>query len=272
VGITEDGTVGRLRVGAVGRDPIAVDGWAGPDLDDLLRLGRGWLVLLPLSCMSQQQVKPLGPPAETICGARTGTVGLAETAVPAGSSGGPMPDYDAAMPFEDSLPLVAACLLVGIFMSVIWTRRQTIWLLASAAVLVVAGIGAFVADQLVVTDREYLQDFFPRLAFAAERQDVATIMAALDPELRPLRDSAEQVLKHVRPKEVVITKLQVAVEHATQPPKATAAMIVRVTGEVMEKGSQATVLVAVKVLLHKKSGDWLIRDAEVEQAKPGENL
>ena len=183
-----------------------------------------------------------------------------------------MPDYDAAMPFEDSLPLAATCLLGGIFTFVIWTRRQTTCLLASAALLVVAGTGIFVADRLVVTDREYLQELFPRLARAAEKQDVATIMAALDPELRPLRDSAEQVLKRVRPKEVVITKLQVAVDPATQPPKATAVMIVRVTGEVIEKGSQATVLVAVRVLLHKSGGQWLIRDAEVEQAKPGQDL
>ena len=183
-----------------------------------------------------------------------------------------MPDYDRAMPFEDSLPLVAACLLAGIFAFVIWARRQTTWLLASAAVLVVAGTGAFVADRLVVTDREYLQDLFPRLACAAEKQDVATIMAALDPELRPLRDSAEQVLKRVRPKEIVITKIQVTVDPATQPPKARAAMIVRVTGEVIEKGSQGTVLAGVKVLLHKKGGEWLIRDAEVEQVKPGQDL
>jgi hypothetical protein len=85
---------------------------------------------------------------------------------------------------------------------------------------------------------------------AARRNDL--IMAALDPELRPLRDSAEQVLKRVRPKEVVITKLQVTVDPATQPPKATAVMIVRVTGEVIEKGSQGTLLAGVKVLLHKK--------------------
>jgi hypothetical protein len=173
------------------------------------------------------------------------------------------------MPYEESLPLVAACLLGGIFTLIIWTRRQAAWLLTTVVTLVIAGVGAFVADRLVVTDREYIQELFPRLARAAEKQDVAMIMAALDPELRPLRDSAEQVLKRVRPKEVVITKLQVAVGSGAQ---ATAAMIVRVTGEVIEKGSQATVLAGVKVLLHKKGSEWLIRDAEVEEAKPGQNL
>lgn len=77
---------------------------------------------------------------------------LAGLAVPAGSGGGRVPDHHAVMPFEDSLQLVAACLLGGIFTFVIWTRRQTTWLLKSAVVLVVAGTGAFVADRRVVTD------------------------------------------------------------------------------------------------------------------------
>ncbi len=38
-GLTEDGTVGRLRLGTVGRDPCAADCRAGADLDDFLRLG-----------------------------------------------------------------------------------------------------------------------------------------------------------------------------------------------------------------------------------------
>ena len=176
------------------------------------------------------------------------------------------------MPFEDSLPFVIACLVGAAITGFIWLRSQSRWSLAAAVVLVLAGVGAFLADQLVVTDREYLQTLFPRLAIAAEKQDVAMIMAALDPELRPLRDSAEQVLKRVRPKEVVITRLDVSVDPAKRPLQATAAMIVRVTGEVIEKGSQGTVLAGVKVLLHKKGGDWLIRDAEVEQAKPGQDL
>jgi hypothetical protein len=174
-------------------------------------------------------------------------------------------------PFEFSLPFVIACLIGALVTGAVWVNSKSRWSFATTVVLVLAGVGAFVADQLVVTDREYLQTLFPRLAIAAEKQDVATIMAALDPELRPLRDSAEQVLKRVRPKEVVITKLQVAVDPATQPPKATTAMIVRVTGEVIEKGSQGTVVAGVKVLLHKKGGEWLIRDAEVEQAKPGQD-
>ena len=136
--------------------------------------------------------------------------------------------------------------------------------------LAMLGTGSLVADVLVETDREYLLALFPRLALAAEKQDAATIMAALDPDLHPLRDEAEWVLKQVRPTEVVITKCEVAVEHGKKPPEAVANLIVRVTGNVIDKGTPGTVLAGVKVLLHKKDGKWLVKDAEGEQVRPGQ--
>lgn len=174
------------------------------------------------------------------------------------------------MPFESSLPLVIGCLLGAVMAFFIWLRAQTRGVLALAALLAIAGIGAFVADSLVVTDREYLLALFPRLASAAEKQDVATIMAAVDPDLRPLRDEAERVLKLVRPTEVVITGIEVAVDPVEKPPKAVANLIVRVTGNVIDKNTPGTVLVGVKVLLHKKGGQWLVKDAEAEQVRPGQ--
>lgn len=175
------------------------------------------------------------------------------------------------MPFESSLPLVLACLLGAVIGFFVWLRVQARWLLALSTLLAVAGGGAFVADSLVVTDREYLLALFPRLARAAERQDVATIMAALDPDLRPLREEAEKVLKQVRPTEVAITSVDVVVQPAKKPPEAVANMIVRVTGNVIDKATPGTVLAGVKVLLHKKNGQWLVKDAEGEPVRPGKN-
>ena len=143
-------------------------------------------------------------------------------------------------------------------------------MLAVSALLAAAGVGAFVADSLVETDREYLLALFPRLARAAEKQEVSTIMAALDPELRPLREEAEKLLKQVKPTEVAITSVDVAVEPAKKPPEAVANLIVRVTGNVIDKGTPGTVLAGVKVLLHKKNGQWLVKDAEGEPIRPGQ--
>jgi len=175
------------------------------------------------------------------------------------------------MPFEFSLPLVIFCLVGAVGVLFIWLRVQSRGLLAVAVLLGVAGVGAFLADSLVATDREYLLELFPRLARAAERQDVATIIAALDPDLRPLREEAEKVLKQVKPTEVAITSVDVAVDAAKKPPEAVANLIVRVTGNVIDKGTPGTVLAGVRVLLHEKDGQWLVKDAEGEPVRPGKN-
>jgi len=173
------------------------------------------------------------------------------------------------MPFENSLPLVVACLALAGVALIAWTKTLSRPWLIIALVTATAGIATIIADRLVETDREHLQALFPRLATAAERGDINTILAALDPELRPLRADAEKVLRQVKPSEVVITKLDVMVDSKKSPPAATGDMIVRVTGNVVDKATPGTTIVGLKVWMAKKAGSWLIQDAAVEPVKPG---
>jgi hypothetical protein len=124
-------------------------------------------------------------------------------------------------------------------------------------------------DRLVETDSEHIQALFPRLAAAAERQDIDTILASLDPEVRPLRADAERVLNAVRPTEVTITNLDINVDSKKSPPAATADMIVRVSGNVVGDGTSGTVLVGLRVSLVKKGETWLVTDADVEPRRSG---
>lgn len=173
------------------------------------------------------------------------------------------------MPFESSLPLVIACLLGSGGLLLVWLRVQARWLPTAAILLVVAGVAAFLADQLVETDGECLRGLFPRLAAAAERRDTETIFAALDPDLRPLRGEAERALAQVQPTEVVITNLELEVDSRATPPRAEANLVVRVTGNVIDSHTPGTILVGARVPLLKKDGRWLIQDADVEPVRPG---
>ena len=174
------------------------------------------------------------------------------------------------MPFESSLPLVVASVLCGLIAASIWTRNQTMPLLAISVMCFLAALGFWITDRLVVTDREYLEDLFPRFAQAAEQQDIPTILAAVDPELHPLRQEAEQVLKRVKPTRILITYLDVAVDAAKSPPQATADVVVRVAGNTIEAGMPGDILAEFRVLLHKKDGAWLIRDVEGDRARLGQ--
>jgi hypothetical protein len=165
---------------------------------------------------------------------------------------------------------VVICLLGSVAGAFLWLRVQARWLLAGAILLAVSGVTALVLDAVVVTDREQLLALFPRLAAAAERRDVATIMAALDPDLQPLRDEAERALRQVQPTEVAITNIELALDPAAHPPRAVADLVMKVAGNVIDKTNPGTILVGARVLLLKKGGQWLIQDADVEPVRPGQ--
>jgi hypothetical protein len=166
------------------------------------------------------------------------------------------------MPFESPLPLVLLSLAVAGVSLYQWLATTARSWLVIAFLAACTALATFVADRLVETDREHLQALFPRLAAAAERQDVETILASLDPELHPLRADAESVIKQVRPTEVTVTKLEVTLD---SPEAATVDMIARVTGNVIDERTPGTTLVGLRVSMMKKGGRWLVMDAEFQE-------
>jgi len=180
--------------------------------------------------------------------------------------------YAERMPFESSLPLVVACVVGCLIAVYLWTHTQTLWPLGAAGLFLVAALGLFIADRLVMTDREDLLELFPRLARAAEQQDIPTILAAVDPDLHPLRQEAERILKRVKPTQILITFLEVTLDAAQDPPQATADVVVRVAGNVIDTGMPGDMLAEFRALLHKKDGTWLIRDVEADRTRLGQLL
>ncbi len=173
------------------------------------------------------------------------------------------------MPFESSTPLVVACALCGVVAIYWWMRTQMLWLAGLAGLVLVTALGLFVADRLVITDREYLEALFPRLAVAAEQRDISAILAHVDPDLTPLRREAEQILEQVKPTQILITFLEVTVDDAQNPPRATADVVVRVAGNVIDAAGPGNILAEFRVFLNKKDGLWLIRDVETDRARLG---
>lgn len=168
----------------------------------------------------------------------------------------------AVMPYDSSLPIIVANLALAAIALVAWLKTRAGPWLVIAFITLSASLGAFIADRLVETDREYIEALFPRLATAAERQDIDTILASLDPELRPLRADAERVLKEAQPTEVLITKLEATL---ASPEAATVDMIVRVTGNVIDGRTPGTTIAALRVSMAKKNGRWLVTDAELQE-------
>lgn len=176
----------------------------------------------------------------------------------------------AGPPFESSLPIAIACAVAAGIAAFIWTKAGTRPWLVLAGLALAAGVAAVVADRLVVTDREELEALLPRLAAAAEREDVDTILAAIDPAARDVREEARRVMSQVKPTEVRITRLKIEVDDGKQPREAKAALIVRVMGTLLEPGGgQSSGLAEVHLGLRKVQSTWLVIEAESDAARPG---
>ena len=170
------------------------------------------------------------------------------------------------MPYEDSLPLLVGCLAGGAMCAWLWrTVGQAVWMwLAIAAVC--AGVGFATIDYCTVTEREYLEILLPELAYAVQQKDLPTLLEAIAPEVRPVREQAERAVKHLKPTSVVITKLEITVDETAEPPAATAELFVRVSGTMV--GHEETMgIVAATVSLEKRDR-WLVTDCVVKSAEP----
>jgi curli biogenesis system outer membrane secretion channel CsgG len=170
------------------------------------------------------------------------------------------------MPFESSTPLIViglvAAVVVGWHGLATGSRRAV----TAAAVAALAATACFTADWAVVTDREQLQALFPRLATAAASQDLDTLLAAVAPEQRPLRDEVDKVVKQLQPADVEVTRT--VIEIAPDGKRATADLVVRLTGNLIDRGTRTTAIVAVHVSLEKRDGAWLVIDADEGKIRP----
>ena len=171
------------------------------------------------------------------------------------------------MPFESSMPLVVIGLVAAVAAGWYGLTTGSRGGLVTASFAALAAIACFVADRAVVTDREALEALFPRLAAAAAAQDIDILLAAVAPELRPLREQVATVLREVKPTNVEVTRT--VIEVAPDGKRATADLVVRLSGNVIDRGTRSTGVAAVLVALEKRGDRWLVVDAKESRVRPG---
>lgn len=173
------------------------------------------------------------------------------------------------MPFENTLPFVAALGVAAVGSLLWWLQARERWLAVVAIVAAGLAGGVQLADRLVETDREQLTALLHQLAAAAEAGDLPTILAAIDPDAAELRADAQRIISRYEPSEARITKLFIEVDATASPPTATADLIVRATGRADAGGTQASSLVGGMITLHKQGEQWLITSFEFRRLFEG---
>lgn len=175
------------------------------------------------------------------------------------------------MPFDDAWPWTIGCAAMAGVSVLLWSQAGQRGFLVTMAAALFVGVGCVLADWLVVTDREQIEQLFPRLARAAETGDTEAILAALDPSLSPLRSEAERALREFRPEEVRITRLDVTLKGPVEARLARAEMLIYTRGGESGVGGVSrplSALIDLTVDLRKAGDQFLITDFEADAARP----
>ena len=168
------------------------------------------------------------------------------------------------MPYEDTLPLLASFLLLTFVFIWMWrSSGQYKWVIV-ALLICAAGCGVATIDFFTQTDREQVEFLLPDLAKAVEKKDLPTLLAAIAPEIRPVQEQAEKAVLEIKPRRVLITRLDVDVLYGREFPTAVADLLVRVTGRMVGR-EEGVAIVSATVTLEKRN-QWLVTECIIKPA------
>jgi hypothetical protein len=169
---------------------------------------------------------------------------------------------------EDPLPtiILGVLLEIGLVALLLLTgQRQALY--GMAAVIVLAGLGLLV-ERWVVTDREAIEELFERGAQAVNAHDIPTVIAMIDPGDARLQATVRRALDQMPIKHVKITHLAIEVDSRSQPPTATAEVVVFADLD-NRKGnvSHDHAVQPAHVDLRKQGQQWFVAHVEAREAR-----
>ncbi len=122
---------------------------------------------------------------------------------------------------ESPWPATIVALVLLIVFGTIFVRTGRPIVLVAMALVVVALAGMVALEQVVVTDREEVEDTLHGIADDLEANDVPAVMASFAPHA-PRRSEAQRVLEDVTIRSASIGRdLEVRINKLTSPPTAT---------------------------------------------------
>ena len=168
------------------------------------------------------------------------------------------------MPYEDTLPLLASLLLLASVFIWIWRSSGQYQWVVVALLICAAGCGVATLDFFIQTDREQVELLLPELAKAVEKKDLETLLAAIAPEVRPVQEQAEKAVLEIKPRRVLITRLEVDLLYGQKFPTAVANLLVRVSGRMVGR-EEGVAIVSATVTLEKRN-QWLVTECIIKPA------
>jgi hypothetical protein len=171
--------------------------------------------------------------------------------------------------FENPLPiwsLGAVCLAIAVI--VFLAKRSLASILGVAGVIAVTAL-LLVLESIVVTPSEEVEQSLSDLMAAIEANDLAAVVAWIDPSAKSIRSEAETLMPQVKVRETGSTSVHVEVDESASPLKATSFFRGRIDGTHARSGGRVFYFDKVEIDWQKSGDSWQVIDYRAEfRGKP----
>lgn len=132
--------------------------------------------------------------------------------------------------FEDPTTLIVAGVLIEGLLAVVFVNTRQLKVAAFMAGVLALVLVGLAVEQLVVTDYERIEAALDGTARSLRANDVAGVLARIDPQAAGMRQTVEATLSRARVKDAKVKDLTVRFHRLTSPPTAEAEFIGNVKG------------------------------------------
>jgi hypothetical protein len=160
---------------------------------------------------------------------------------------------------ENALPIWMGGAVLLTLAVVIYLQLRTTAALIAILLVVLATVALLVAEHLIVTPREAVEETLYRLAAAIEADDLAGVLRFIEPTATEIRSDAETLMPLVDVERArIIGTPEVTVDESAQPATATVNCQALVDVTVKQNGMKGPYMDRVQIHFVRSNDDWLI--------------
>lgn len=161
---------------------------------------------------------------------------------------------------ENPVPICAAGAVLATLCGLAFLSRRNLASLVTLGVVIAATLLLLLVELLVVTEREAVEAALAEIITAIENNQVAAVVAQVDPTSAAVRADVEKLMPMVRVKETGATTIRTELESGATPPVATTRFRGRLRGTHVRTGQQVFYFDEVEITWVRRESGWLLRD------------
>ena len=159
---------------------------------------------------------------------------------------------------ENPLPIWMVGGGLAILTGVIFLVRRNLSSLLALVSVVFVTLLLVLLERWVVTEREEVEVALAQLLAAVQANDLPAVLTLIDPAATNVRADAETLMPKVRVKQTAAKLVEVEVDAAVEPHRATVKFLGRLDGVLRRGGQRIFFFDEVQILWIKRGDRWLV--------------